>query len=219
MAASIADKLRIKKGFTLLTIAAPASFKTDLESKVPGIIIKTTGQIYNQVHWFVKDRAILEKGLQKVLKLLRPEIIIWVYYPKGSSGVQTDLTRDKGWESLLKVGSKLTWISLISFDKTWSAFGFRLKTDVDLKKEATPKTREIFDWVNPKTKEVRLPDDVANSIKKDKKAADYFETLSFSNKKEYLEWIVTAKRAETRVERIKGTIERLNKNWKNPGNI
>jgi len=73
--------------------------------------------------------------------------------------------------------------------------------------------------VNPTTKEVKLPDDFSSALKKNKKEAAYFETLSFTNKKEYIEWIVTAKQEKTRTERITGTIERLGKQWKNPGNI
>jgi uncharacterized protein YdeI (YjbR/CyaY-like superfamily) len=73
--------------------------------------------------------------------------------------------------------------------------------------------------VNRQTKEVRLPDDIAAALKKNKKEAAWFDTLSFTNKKEYIDWIVTAKREETRKERIKGTIERLGKLWKNPRNI
>jgi len=161
----------------------------------------------------------LEKEMSKVMKLVKPEVIVWVYYPKGTSKIQTDLTRDKGWDCLLTEGDKLTWISLISFDDTWSVFGFRPKTEADRKKEAKPKEeREIFKWVNPQTKEVRLPDDVAAALKKNKKESAQFDALSFTNKKEYLEWILTAKREETRTERIKGTIERLGKGWKNPAN-
>ena len=133
--------------------------------------------------------------------------------------MQTDLTRDKGWEDLLAHSDKLTWISLISFDDTWSVFGCRLKTEADRKKEAKPKEeREVFKYVNPKTKEVTLPDDLAAILKKNKKEAGLFEALSFTNKKEYIEWVVTAKREETRNERLKGTIERLGKGWKNPAN-
>jgi uncharacterized protein YdeI (YjbR/CyaY-like superfamily) len=99
-------------------------------------------------------------------------------------------------------------------------FGFRAKTDADRKKEENPKEeREIFRWVNPATKEVKLPDDLEAALKKNKKEASFFDTLAFTNKKEYLEWIVTAKREETRAERIKGTIERLEKKWKNPRNL
>jgi hypothetical protein len=220
MANSIAQKLKIRQGDTLLSLNAPANFKKDLQPLPPGVKIITSGKSYNQVHWFVMNRAQLEKELGKVLKLLKEGIIVWVYYPKGTSKVQTDLTRDKGWDHLMQEKDKLSWISLISFNDTWSVFGFRAKTEADKKKEAKPKEeREIFKWVDPKTKEVKLPDDLAIALKKNKKQADFFHMLSFTNKKEYIEWIVTAKREETRNERITGTIERLAKQWKNPRNI
>jgi hypothetical protein len=89
-----------------------------------------------------------------------------------------------------------------------------------LKNDLKPKpVREIFNWVNPKTKEVKLPADFAGHLKKHKKQSDFFNTLSFTNKKEYIEWIVTAKREQTRKDRIDGSIDRLGKEWKNPANI
>ena len=226
MSNSISDKLKIKAKSTLLTLNAPDDFKKGLQGLPTGVKITDSGKDYpkepvvNQVHWFVFNKAQMEKEMSKVMKLVKPEVIVWVYYPKVSSKLQTDLTRDKGWDCLLAEGDKLTWISLISFDDTWSVFGFRVKTEADKKKEAKPAVpREIFNWVNPTTKEVKLPDDLAAALKKNKKQSDFFNTLSFTNKKEYIEWIVTAKREETRTERIKGTIERLGKQWKNPANI
>ena len=219
MANSISQKLRIKEKNTLLALNAPSDFKKGLIALPTGVKIITSGNNYDQVHWFVLNREQLEKEMSKVLKLVKDEVIVWVYYPKVSSKIQTDLTRDKGWDCLLSEGDKLTWISLISFDDTWSVFGFRAKTEVDKKKEAKPKVREIFNWVDSKTKEVKLPDDFAAALKKNKKEATVFDALSFTNKKEYIEWIVTAKREETRMERTKGTIERLAKGWKNPRNI
>lgn len=219
MANTISQKLKIKAGYILLTLNAPVNFKKGLLGLPSGVTIITAGKNYNQVHWFVLNKAQMEKEMSKVMKLLKPDVTVWVYYPKGSSGVQTDLTRDKGWDCLLAEGDKLTWISLISFDDTWSVFGFRAKTEADKKKDAKPKSeREIFNWVNPQTKEVKLPDDLAAALKKNKKEAAIFEALSFTNKKEYLEWVVTAKREETRAERVKGTMERLGKGWKNPAN-
>ena len=156
------------------------------------------------------NRAQLEKEMSNVMKLVKPDVTVWVYYPKGSSKIQTDLTRDKGWDCLLAEGDKLTWISLISFDETWSVFGFRAKTEADKKKEAKPKeVREIFNWVNPATKEVRLPEDVASALKKNKSLLDYFNKLAFTHKKEYIEWIVTAKKEETRKKRVEGMMEKL----------
>lgn len=220
MATSISAKLRIKAKDTLLTLNAPAVFKKGLQGLPAGVKITDSGKDYNQVHWFVFNQAQLQNELSKVMKLVKPEVIVWVYYPKGTSGIQTDLNRDKGWDCLMKESDKLTWISLISFDDTWSVFGLRAKTEADKKKEAKPAPeREIFKWVNPQTKEIKLPDDLSAALKKSKKQSDFFNTLSFTNKKEYIEWIVTAKREETRNERITGTIERLGKQWKNPRNI
>ncbi len=216
---TISQKLRIKEAFKLLTINAPADFKKELKDQPTGVKISDTAKDYDQVHWFVYNQKQLEKEMSKVMKLVKDDVIVWVYYPKGTSGVQTDLTRDKGWDCLLAEGDKLTWISLISFNNTWSVFGFRAKTEADKKKEAKPKLREIFNWVDPVTKTVKLPDDLTAALKKNKKEAATFESLSFTNKKEYIEWIVAAKREETRKERITGTVERLGKGWKNPRNM
>ncbi len=226
MANSIVDKLRIKPKSTLLTLNALANFKKSLQPLPAGVKITDIGKEYpkepvvNQVHWFVFNKAQMEKEMSKVMKLVNPEVIVWVYYPKGTSKIQTDLTRDKGWDCLLAESDKLTWINLISFDDTWSVFGFRAKNDTDKKKEAKPKVeREIFNWVNPQTKEVKLPDDLITALKNNKQLSDYFHSLAFSHKKEYIEWIVTAKKEETRTSRIAGTLERLEKQWKNPRNI
>ena len=87
----------------------------------------------------LKTKPGWKKELKIVLPLIKDDIPCWIYYPKGTSKMQTDLTRDKGWDTLLKHNDTLTWISLISFDETWSVFGFRLKTGADRKRDAQPK--------------------------------------------------------------------------------
>src|SRR5688572_1199607 len=149
MATSIADKLKIKPKSTLLTINAPADFKKGLTGLPAGVKITDSGKDYDQVHWFVLNMAQLEKEMSKVMKLVKEGVMVWVYYPKGTSKIQTDLTRDKGWDCLMAEKDKLTWINLFSFDSTWSIFGFRSKTEADRKREAKPKAeREIFKWIN-----------------------------------------------------------------------
>lgn len=218
MANTIAQKLKIKEGMTLRTINAPDYFTAHLGVLPEGVNVSATAKKYDQLHWFVLHKAQMEKEMDKVLAMVTGDVACYIYYPKGTSKIQTDLTRDKGWEKLLAKGDNLTWISLISFDDTWSVFGLRMKTEADKKKEEKPKERPIFDYIDAATKTVRLPDDLAAALKKSKKATAMYESISFSNKKEYVEWIVTAKREETRTERIKGTIERLEKGWKNPQN-
>ena len=94
MATSISDKLKIKPYFTLLTSNAPPDFKKGLQGLPAGVKISDTGKDYDQVHWFVMNKAQMEKEMSKVMKLVKPEVIVWVYYPKGSSKIQTDLTRE-----------------------------------------------------------------------------------------------------------------------------
>jgi len=218
MANSTAQKLKIKENFNLLTINAPADFRKNIGELPKGVKISNDSKNFNQVHWFVMNKAQMDKELTKILKLIKDDVILWIYYPKGTSKLQTDLTRDKGWDNLLR-HDELGWISLISFDDTWSTFGSRLKTEADKKREEKPRERPIFDYVDPKTKSVRLPDDLSAVLRKNKRQEDFFNTLSFTNKKEYIEWIITAKREETRAERVTGTLDRLAKEWKNPRNI
>jgi hypothetical protein len=219
MATPLSNKLKIREKDILLTLNAPANFKKALSGLPDGVSVSTNSPNYNQVHWFVKDRAHMEKELAKVLTLLKQDVLCWIYYPKGTSGVQTDLTRDKGWDALLK-HDELHWISLISFDDTWSTFACRLKNENDKKKDSEPKKeRLIFKYIDADKKTVRLPEDFEKALKKNKKANEFLQTLSFTNKKEYVEWIVTAKREETRNERVSGSIERLHNGWKNPRNL
>lgn len=219
MATSIADKLKIKAHSTLLTLNAPADFKNALKPLPAGVKFTVKGKDFDQAHWFVINKAQLEKQFSKLMKLLSPGVTVWIYYPKGSSKIQTDLTRDKGWDCLMAEKDKLAWLNLISFNETWSAFGFRVKTEIDKKKEAKPKEeREIFKWANSATKSIILPPGLETAFKKHKKEAAYFHSLAFSHKREYVEWIVTAKKEETRAKRIEGTIERLAIQWKNPRN-
>ena len=78
---------------------------------------------FDWVQIFVKDKAEFDKTLPKALKAMAPESRIWISFPKGSSKMQTDLTRDKGWDSLK--GVDLKFVNLISVTDTWSAFNLR----------------------------------------------------------------------------------------------
>jgi uncharacterized protein YdeI (YjbR/CyaY-like superfamily) len=67
-------------------------------------------------------------------------------------------------------------------------------------------------------KELAVPDDLTAALKKNKKAQAVFEKLSYSHKKEYIEWITEAKTDATRLKRIKTAIEWMaegkSRNWK-----
>ncbi len=78
---------------------------------------------FDWIQIFVKNKAELDELAPKAANALKPESILWITFPKGSSKIQTDLTRDKGWDEVRKLGLK--WINLVSIDDTWSAFSMR----------------------------------------------------------------------------------------------
>ena len=65
----------------------------------------------------------MESQLPKAVVALKPESILWIAFPKGSSKIQTDLTRDTGWDILKTVDLK--WVNLVSVNDIWSAFALR----------------------------------------------------------------------------------------------
>jgi uncharacterized protein YdeI (YjbR/CyaY-like superfamily) len=67
-------------------------------------------------------------------------------------------------------------------------------------------------------KAVRVPEDLAAALKKNKKAHATFEGFSPSHKREYIEWITEAKTAGTRARRLETAVgwmgEGKSRNWK-----
>lgn len=216
MAKTLVQKLYIKNDYKLLTINAPNDFSSYFSEFNLNLEIGDGLRDYNQIHWFVVNKTEFETNLNQVLTYLKPEKILWIYYPKGSSKMQTDLTRDKGWDLLLNHPTSLAFISLISFNDIWSTFGCRLPSDKDLKKASQPIERAIFDYVDPVTKTVKLPDDLAEILHQHPNEFAYFNQLAFTHKKEYIEWIITAKQTATRENRLKSMLEKLQSKMKNP---
>jgi hypothetical protein len=56
---------------------------------------------------------------------------------------------------------------------------------------------------------VDVPEDLQAALAGDTEAAAAFERLSYTHRREYVEWITEAKREETRARRIAKTVERL----------
>jgi uncharacterized protein YdeI (YjbR/CyaY-like superfamily) len=67
-------------------------------------------------------------------------------------------------------------------------------------------------------KKLDVPDDLKQALKKNKKALATFDAFSYSNKKEYAEWITEAKTEATRLKRLAQAIELMAegkvRNWK-----
>lgn len=124
MAASLANKLKIKRGLSVALINVPQGYADELGPLPEGVELHTDlNSQFDLIQIFVKNTAELEKIAPIAVAALKPSSILWISYPKGTSKIQTDLTRDKGWESLQ--GLDLKWINLVSVNDTWSAFSLR----------------------------------------------------------------------------------------------
>ena len=63
---------------------------------------------------------------------------------------------------------------------------------------------------------VDVPDDLKKALSKSKAAKEFYESLSFTNRKEYAVWVSSAKKEETREKRVSESIQKLLKGKKNP---
>jgi hypothetical protein len=120
----LVKKLKLKPSQRIALIRAPEGYLDTLGPLPEGSEMETrlTGA-FDWVMVFVKDQAELEELLPRAARCLKPVSLLWIAFPKGTSELQTDLTRDKGWESVQK--GDLKWVGLISLDETWSAFALR----------------------------------------------------------------------------------------------
>ena len=58
-------------------------------------------------------------------------------------------------------------------------------------------------------REVAVPEDVANLLKEDHKSARFYESLSYTDKKEFMRWIENARQSDTRTRRITIFLEKM----------
>jgi len=70
-------------------------------------------------------------------------------------------------------------------------------------------TFDVLLALDTASREISVPPDLAEALAGDAAAAATFDRLSFSHRREYVQWIIEAKRPETRARRVAGTLDRL----------
>jgi hypothetical protein len=113
------QKLGIKDGFTLCVRGAPGKYAELVKPLPKGVRMasKITAAV-DLVHIFAKQGAKLDKELQAARKSLRDDAMIWVSWPKKSSGVATDIVEDSIREIAFPLG--LVDVKVCAVDETWS---------------------------------------------------------------------------------------------------
>jgi hypothetical protein len=121
---ALAKKLKLRPGLRATVIGAPYGYIAELEPLPDGVVLSTDlSGVYDWLQMFVSDSAALAAIMPAAEAALAPDATLWLSFPKGSSKIQTDLTRDKGWEAIPQ--DRLRWLTLVSINATWSAFALR----------------------------------------------------------------------------------------------
>jgi hypothetical protein len=212
----IAKKLHLKPGMRVAVANAPAGFSL---GKVAGVSVETSlSRDLDLALVFTTTQKHLNAQWPKVLTSVKQDGAIWVAYPKKNSGIATDLHGMQEWDATK--GSDWNPVAMIAVDDAWSATRYKYAPGLEQARHER-QTEAIRDAdgavvVDRETRVVTAPKDLRKLLAKNAKARAHFDTLAFSHRKEYVVWIVEAKKPETREARLVRTIEMLSKGRKNP---
>ena len=121
---SLAKKLRIQSGQRVLIMNAPLGYMDELGELPEAVeVAHQPDGPFDFVHLFVKNVAELESLGPAASGAVKYDGLLWVSYPKRSSKVETDITRDVGWDVM--AGAGLRPVTQVSINDVWSALRFR----------------------------------------------------------------------------------------------
>jgi hypothetical protein len=119
-------KLGIKGHFRVLLLDAPAEVKAELKSALAGCTTAKAGEgtlDFSMI--FVRGAADLKKKFSQVSQQLAPAGMLWVSWPKKSSGVATDLDENEIRRIGLEAG--LVDVKVCAVTDTWSGLKFVIR--------------------------------------------------------------------------------------------
>ena len=125
MAQPLPKRLQIKADQRICIVNAPTDFTDTLGELPEGVSVQTVPSAdLDLALLFAHNSTELNQYGPDVIGSTKKDGLLWFVYPKKSSGIDTDLTRDKGWAIVSKAGYRA--IAQISIDETWSAVRFWL---------------------------------------------------------------------------------------------
>jgi len=214
----LAKKLHLKPGMRFAVVNAPDGFARTLGKLPAGVKQEPSLKPdLDLAMLFASTQKALTTQWPKAIAALKTDGALWVSYPKKSSGIETDLGMGE-WR--VSRGSDWNPVAMIGLDDTWSSVRFKYAPGLDRAREA--RQDEIIRdadgtvCIDRKNRVITPPGDLQKLLGRNMKARAQFDTLSFTNQREYVRWIIEAKRPETRATRLARTVDLLSKGKKNP---
>jgi hypothetical protein len=120
-------KLGIKSGTNVAFVSAPPDYASELDLPADVIVNSRSSKPLDFAQLFVKRKTELKRKFSEYAQRLKASGILWVSWPKKSSGVSTDLSENVVREIGLAAG--LVDVKICAVDEVWSGlkFVFRLK--------------------------------------------------------------------------------------------
>ena len=152
--------------------------------------------------------------LKEVFPALHPESKLRIAYPKTASKIASDLNRDGSCHVLSDKGYEA--VREVPLDHVWTAMRFQKMEEVEEEtvevnfKSASQKDMDVDKRL------VAAPAELETFFIKNKKAQEFFTSLSSNNQKEYVSWIEGAKRSDTKQRRLAAVQEKLLAGKKHP---
>lgn len=210
-------KLQIKPGYTVKIAGAPENAPA-IFGEIPTDVsfIYSNDTKFDALICFAINKEDLYTQLETYINQIKPGIIVWVFYSKKSSKISSDLDLMNSWQDLNMQG--LTPCASASVDQIWAALRLKLLSEVKTSGvgNAEIKKNEFAEFIDVDKKTVKLPVDLEAKLIHHPNAFQFFNSLSYSNKKEYVLWILTAKQEKTRTARLEKALEMLLNSKKNP---
>ena len=124
----LAQKLGIKAGMKVVALDAPAGYRKWLAPVPEGVSFNDKASAGSDfVHLFVTKRRMLETEMKRLRKLLADAGVLWVSWPKKSSGVATDITEDVIRDVCLPLG--FVDVKVCAVTETWSGLKLMIRRE------------------------------------------------------------------------------------------
>ena len=124
----LTKKLGIKEGSRIVFARAPKGFQQEVGELPPRVrFVTRAGNPIDIILLFAKSHSVLKKDFVRMAKRLSPNGMLWVAWPKKSSGVPTDLSFNNVQRVGLEAG--LVDVKICAVNEVWSGlkFVYRLK--------------------------------------------------------------------------------------------
>jgi hypothetical protein len=128
----LVKKLGIRPGFNITFVNPPTGYAKELDLPSEVTVNSRSRQLLDFAQLFVKREKELKRKFSEYAKRLNAAGMIWVSWPKKSSGVTTDLTEDT--VRAIGLAAGLVDVKICAVDDVWSGlkFVFRLKDRAQL---------------------------------------------------------------------------------------